>query len=80
MTSEHPAVRVWSTIGEVTEYIQRQVPLQIRRAPDDVDLARDTMKVITMKVSKGLGFPVVALRGMGRRVWEPYERESLHLR
>ena len=44
---------------------QRQIPLQMRRSPGDFDPASDTIKVMTMKVSKGLEFPVVALPGVG---------------
>ena len=44
---------------------QRQMPLQMRRAAGDFDPASDTIKVMTMKVSKGLEFPVVALPGVG---------------
>ena len=44
---------------------QRQMPVQMRRGPGDFDPASDTIKVMTMKVSKGLEFPVVALPGVG---------------
>ena len=44
---------------------QRQIPVQMRRSPGDFDPASDTVKVMTMKVSKGLEFPVVALPGVG---------------
>ena len=44
---------------------QRQIPVQMRRATGDFDPASDTIKVMTMKVSKGLEFPVVALPGVG---------------
>ena len=65
MTNELPTSWVWSTIGEVAQYIQRQIPLQIRRAPGAFDPASDTIKDMTMKVSKGRGFPAVALPGVG---------------
>ena len=65
MTSELPTSLAGSTIGEVTRYIHCQMPLQMRRAPSDFDPASDTIKVMTMKVSKGLEFPVVALPGVG---------------
>ena len=35
------------------------------RVPGDYDPASDTIKVMTMKVSKGLEFPIVALPGVG---------------
>ncbi len=44
---------------------QRQMPVEMRRGPGDFDPASDTIKVMTMKVSKGLEFPVVALAGVG---------------
>ncbi len=44
---------------------QRQIPLQMRRSPGDFDPASDTIKVMTMKVSKGLEFSIVALPGVG---------------
>ncbi len=44
---------------------QRQMPVEMRRSPGDFDPASDTIKVMTMKVSKGLEFPVVALIGVG---------------
>jgi Nuclease-related domain/AAA domain/UvrD-like helicase C-terminal domain len=44
---------------------QRQIPVQMRRGVGDFDPASDTIKVMTMKVSKGLEFPVVALPGVG---------------
>ncbi len=44
---------------------QRKIPVQMRIGPGDFDPASDTVKVMTMKVSKGLEFPVVALPGVG---------------
>ncbi len=44
---------------------QRQMPAEMRRGPGDFDPSSDTIKVMTMKVSKGLEFPVVALPGVG---------------
>ncbi len=40
-------------------------PLEMRRSPGDFAPPSDTIKVMTMKVSKGLEFPVVALSGVG---------------
>ena len=39
--------------------------VEMRRSPGDFDPTSDTIKVMTMKVSKGLEFPVVALAGVG---------------
>lgn len=44
---------------------QRQMPLEMRRSPGDFDPTSNTIKVMTMMVSKGLEFPVVALPGVG---------------
>ncbi len=44
---------------------QRQMPVEMRRSPGDFDPTSNTIKVMTMKVSKGLEFPVVALAGVG---------------
>ncbi len=41
------------------------MPVAMRRSPGDFDPTSDTIKVMTMKVSKGLGLPVVALPGVG---------------
>ena len=40
-------------------------PVEMRRSPGDFDATSTTIKVMTMKVSKGLVFPVVALPGVG---------------
>jgi len=44
---------------------QRQIPVEMRRSPGDFDPTSNTIKVMTMKVSKGLEFPIVALPGVG---------------
>jgi superfamily I DNA/RNA helicase len=44
---------------------ERKLPLQNRLRAGDFDPTSDTIKVMTMKVSKGLEFPVVALPGVG---------------
>lgn len=46
---------------------QRKLPHQVRRMSSNVfDPAHDSIKVMTLHVSKGLEFPVVALVGTGR--------------
>ena len=40
-------------------------PVAMRRSPGDFDPTSDTIKVMTMKVSKGLELPVVVLPGVG---------------
>ena len=44
---------------------QRGLPLENRVSPGDFDPTSNKIKVMTMKVSKGLEFPVVALPGVG---------------
>lgn len=44
---------------------QRGLPLENRVVTGDFDPGSDKIKVMTMKVSKGLEFPVVALPGVG---------------
>jgi superfamily I DNA/RNA helicase len=44
---------------------QRGLPHQVRKGSGTFNPAADTIKVLTMHVSKGLEFPVVALVGVG---------------
>jgi hypothetical protein len=44
---------------------RRRLPHQVRRTSGSYDPRADTIKVMTMHVSKGLEFPVVALVGVG---------------
>lgn len=44
----------------------RRLPHQVRKRSGDYTPASDAIKLMTMKVSKGLEFPVVALHGVGR--------------
>ena len=39
-------------------------PVEMRRSTGDFDPTSDTIKVMTMKISKGLEFPAVALLGV----------------
>ena len=43
-----------------------QVPHTVRRRPGDFRPEADTVKILTMRVSKGLEFPLVAIPGLGR--------------
>ena len=58
---------------------KRAVPVQNRLGPGDYDPLANSVKVMTMKVSKGLEFPVVAIPGverlehMGAEATEPGE-------
>lgn len=44
---------------------RRRLPHQVRKSAGSYDPTADTIKVMTMHVSKGLEFPVVALVGVG---------------
>ena len=44
---------------------QRKLPFNVRKRSGDYNPAADAIQVMTMKVSKGLEFPVVALPGVG---------------
>jgi hypothetical protein len=44
----------------------RKLPHEVRKTSDDFDPLADTIKVMSMHVSKGLEFPVVALCGVGQ--------------
>lgn len=44
---------------------QRKLPVENRTRPGDFDPTSNKIKVMTMRVSKGLEFPVVALPGVG---------------
>jgi superfamily I DNA/RNA helicase len=44
----------------------RQLPYQVRKRSGDFKPHADAIKVLTMHVSKGLEFPVVAMPGVGR--------------
>lgn len=45
---------------------RRRLPHQVRKSRGDYRPGADTIKVMTMRVSKGLEFPVVALPGVGQ--------------
>ena len=44
---------------------QRKLPFNVRKRTGDYNPAADAIQIMTMKVSKGLEFPVVALPGVG---------------
>ncbi len=60
---------------------KRKLPHQLRKSSSSVyDPAHDSIKVMTLHVSKGLEFPVVALVGAGRMPAEGEdEREEARL-
>jgi len=50
---------------------QRQLPRDVRKGSGSFDPLADTIEVMTVHVSKGLEFPVVALTAVSSA---PYER------
>jgi hypothetical protein len=44
---------------------QRKLPFSVRKKTGDYNPSADTIQIMTMKISKGLEFPVVALPGVG---------------
>jgi superfamily I DNA/RNA helicase len=56
----------WKTMDMcATALNQRKLPFNVRKRSGDYNPAADTIQIMTMKVSKGLEFPVVALPGVG---------------
>lgn len=51
----------------------RQLPHEVRKGPGSFNPPADTIKLLTMHVSKGLEFPVVAVCGAGRMPEEGQE-------
>ena len=56
----------WKTMDLCADALhQRQLPFNVRKRTGEYNPGADTIQVMTMKVSKGLEFPVVALPGVG---------------
>ncbi len=56
----------WKTMDLFADALhQRKLPFSVRKRSGDYNPAADAIQVMTMKVSKGLEFPVVALPGVG---------------
>jgi hypothetical protein len=56
----------WSTMDLCADALhQRSLPFNMRKRSGDYNPAADAIQIMTMKVSKGLEFPVVALPGVG---------------
>jgi superfamily I DNA/RNA helicase len=57
----------WKTMDLCASALaQRKLPHRVRKRSGDYQPGADAIQVMTMKVSKGLEFPVVALPGVGR--------------
>jgi Nuclease-related domain/UvrD-like helicase C-terminal domain/AAA domain len=66
----------WKTMDLcATALNQRKLPFNLRKRTGDYKPGADTIQIMTMKVSKGLEFPVVALPGVGHM---PVEGEDEH--
>ena len=56
----------WKTMELCADALhQRKLPFNLRKRSGEYNPAADAIQVMTMKVSKGLEFPVVALPGVG---------------
>ena len=56
----------WDTMDLCAHALhQRKLPFNVRKRSGDYNPAADAIQIMTMKVSKGLEFPVVALPGVG---------------
>ena len=56
----------WDTMDLCAHALhQRKLPFNVRKYSGDYNPAADVIQIMTMKVSKGLEFPVVALPGVG---------------
>ncbi|WP_296916919.1 3'-5' exonuclease [Polaromonas sp.] len=56
----------WKTMDLCADALhQRKLPFNARKRTGDFNPGADTIQIMTMKVSKGLEFPVVALPGVG---------------
>ena len=64
----------WKTMDLCADALhQRKLPFNLRKRSGDYNPAADAIQIMTMKVSKGLEFPVVALPGVGHM---PAENED----
>ena len=56
----------WKTMDLCADALaQRKLPFNVRKRSGDFNPGANAIQVMTMKVSKGLEFPVVALPGVG---------------
>jgi superfamily I DNA/RNA helicase len=56
----------WKTMDLCADALhQRKLPFNVRKRTGEYNPAADSIQIMTMKVSKGLEFPVVALPGVG---------------
>ena len=56
----------WHTMDTCADALhQRKLPFNVRKRAGDFNPSANAIQIMTMKVSKGLEFPVVALPGVG---------------
>ena len=56
----------WKTMDTCADALhQRKLPFSVRKRAGDYNPSANAIQIMTMKVSKGLEFPVVALPGVG---------------
>ncbi|MGB4115635.1 MAG: 3'-5' exonuclease [Polaromonas sp.] len=56
----------WATMDTCADALhQRKLPFNVRKRAGDYNPSANAIQIMTMKVSKGLEFPVVALPGVG---------------
>ncbi len=56
----------WKTMDLCADALhKRKLPFNVRKRTGEYNPAADAIQIMTMKVSKGLEFPVVALPGVG---------------
>ena len=56
----------WKTMDICADALhQRRLPFNVRKRAGDYNPSANAIQIMTMKVSKGLEFPVVALPGVG---------------
>ena len=56
----------WHTMDTCADALHyRKLPFSVRKRAGDYNPSADAIQIMTMKVSKGLEFPVVALPGVG---------------
>ncbi len=56
----------WQTMDTCADALhQRKLPFNVRKRSGDYNPSADAIQIMTMKVGKGLEFPVVALPGVG---------------
>ena len=66
----------WYTMDTCADALhQRRLPFSVRKRAGDYNPSADAIQIMTMKVSKGLEFPVVALPGVG---YMPAKGEDEH--